>query len=175
VPFGEYLPFAGFFAQLGIHQFVPGTNGWAPGDGKRLVAPPGLPAFIALICYEAIFSGDLGADPARADYILNISNDEWFDGSIGPAKHAHHALLRAVESGLPMLRATNSGITFAADALGRVIARLAPYQPGFVDVDLPGKMEPTLFARYGNWPFLAALGIGLVLALLTRTRKPRRA
>ena len=74
-----------------------------------------------------------------------------------------------------MLRATNSGVTFAADPLGRVVARLAPYQPGFVDVDLPGKVESTPFARYGNWPFLAALGIGLVLALLTRTRKPRRA
>ena len=56
-----------------------------------------------------------------------------------------------------------------------MVARLAPYQPGFIDVELPGKVEPTLFARFGNWPFLGALGIGLVLALLTRTRKPRRA
>jgi apolipoprotein N-acyltransferase len=175
VPFGEYLPFAPFWKLFGITQFVPGTNGWAPGDGKRLVTPAGLPAFIALVCYEAIFSGDLGADPAKADYLLNISNDEWFDGSIGPAQHAHHALLRAVETGLPMLRTTNSGVTFAADPLGRIVGRLAPYQPGFVDVELPGKLEPTLFARYGNGPFLAALVLGLVIALLTRTRKPRRA
>ena len=175
VPFGEYLPFASFWKLFGITQFVPGTNGWAPGDGRRLVAPPGLPAFIALICYEAIFSGDLGADPAKADYILNISNDEWFDGSIGPAQHAHHALLRAVETGLPMLRATNSGVTFATDALGRVTAHLAPEQVGVLDVELPGKIEPTIFDRYGNWPFLGALGLGLLLALVTRTRKPRRA
>ena len=175
VPFGEYLPFAQFWKLFGITQFVPGTNGWAPGDGKRLVTPAGLPGFIALVCYEAIFSGDLGADPAKADYILNISNDEWFDGSIGPAQHAHHALLRAVETGLPMLRATNSGVTFAADPMGRIVSRLAPYQPGFVDVDLPGKLETTPFARYGNWPFLGALGVGLLLALITRSRKPRRA
>jgi len=175
VPFGEYLPFAGFWKLFGITQFVPGTNGWAPGDGKRLMSPPGLPAFIALVCYEAIFSGDLGADPARAGYILNISNDEWFDGSIGPAQHAHHALLRAVETGLPMLRATNSGVTFAADALGRLTAQLAPSQPGTLDVELPGRIAPPFFARFGNWPFLAILALGLVAALVTRTRKPRRA
>jgi apolipoprotein N-acyltransferase len=176
VPFGEYLPFAAFWKLFGISQFVPGTNGWAPGDGRRLVSPPGLPAFIALICYEAIFSGDLGADPERAEFILNVSNDEWFDGSIGPAQHAHHTLLRAVETGLPLLRATNSGVTFAADPLGRIIARLAPYAPGFVDVVPPRRLAGgTIFNRFGHLPFLAALALGLVLALVTRTRRPRRA
>lgn len=175
VPFGEYLPFAGFWKLFGITQFVPGTNGWAPGDGRRLVAPEGLPSFIALICYEAIFPGDLGADPAEADYLLNISNDEWFDGSIGPAQHGHHALLRAVESGLPLLRATNSGVTYAADAMGRVIGRLAPYETGRLDIDLSGRLEPTPFDRWGHWPFFGALLAGLALAVLTRTRRPRRA
>ena len=174
VPFGEYLPFAQFWRLFGISQFVPGTAGWAPGDGRRLVSPPDLPAFIALICYEAIFSGDLGADPAKAGFILNVSNDEWFDGSIGPAQHAHHALLRAVETGLPLLRSTNSGVTFAADPLGRVTAQLAPGQPGFVDVVPANPIEPTIFARYGNWPFLVLLALGVMLALLTRTRRPRK-
>ena len=137
---------------------MPGTAGWAPGDGRRLVTAPGLPSFIALICYEAIFSGDLGADPAKAGFILNVSNDEWFDGSIGPAQHAHHALLRAVETGLPMLRSTNSGVTFASDPLGRITAQLAPQQPGFVDVV----------------PFLAILAFGVALAIVTRARRPRK-
>lgn len=175
VPFGEYLPFAGFWRQFGITQFVPGTNGWAPGDGHRLVTPAGLPAFIALICYEAIFSGDLGADPGQAEYLLNISNDEWFDGSIGPAQHAHHALLRAVESGLPMLRATNSGVTFAADPLGRITNRLAPGEPAVLDVTLARKVASTPFDRFGNWPFLALVALGLLAALLTRNRGPGRA
>jgi apolipoprotein N-acyltransferase len=175
VPFGEYLPFAGFWRLFGITQFVPGTAGWAPGDGRRLVSPPGLPSFIALICYEAIFSGDLGADPAKAVFILNVSNDEWFDGTIGPAQHAHHALLRAVETGLPLLRSTNSGVTFAADPLGRVTAQLAPGQPGFIDVVPATPVEPTVFDRFGNWPFLALLALGVLAALLTRTRRPRKA
>jgi apolipoprotein N-acyltransferase len=175
VPFGEYLPFAGFWKLFGINQFVPGTNGWAPGDGRRLMSPAGTPAFIALICYEAIFSGDLGADPAKAEFILNISNDEWFDGSIGPAQHAHHALLRAVETGLPLLRATNSGVTFAADPLGRITAQLAPYEPGVLDVVPAQKIGETVFDRFGNWPFLGLTLLGIVLGVLTRTRKPRPA
>ncbi len=174
VPFGEYLPFASFWRLFGITQFVPGTAGWAPGDGRRLVSPPGLPSFIALICYEAIFSGDLGADHTQAGFILNVSNDEWFDGSIGPAQHAHHALLRAVETGLPLLRSTNSGVTFAADPLGRVTAQLAPGQPGFVDVVPANPIAPTVFDRFGNWPVLALLALGALLALFTRTRRPRK-
>jgi apolipoprotein N-acyltransferase len=175
VPFGEYLPFASFWKLFGIRQFVPGTNGWAPGDGKRLMSPPGMPSFIALICYEAIFSGDLGADPAEAQFLLNISNDEWFDGSIGPAQHAHHALLRAVETGLPLLRVTNSGVTFAADPLGRITASLAPYEPGVLDVVPANKIGETVFDRVGNWPFLIVVLLGMIAGLLTRTRRPRQA
>jgi apolipoprotein N-acyltransferase len=173
VPFGEYLPFADFWKLFGIRQFVPGTNGWAPGDGKRLMTPPGTPAFIALICYEAIFSGDLGADPAKAEFILNVSNDEWFDGSIGPAQHAHHALLRAVETGLPLLRVTNSGLTFAADPLGRITAQLAPYEPAVLDVVPKQKLAETIFDRFGNWPFLGLTLAGIILGIITRTRKPK--
>lgn len=174
VPFGEYLPFASFWKTFGITQFVPGTNGWAPGDGKRLMSPPGMPAFIALICYEAIFSGDLGADPAKAQFLLNISNDEWFDGSIGPAQHAHHALLRAVETGLPLLRVTNSGLTFAADPLGRVTDQLPPYQPGVLDVVPKQKIAETPFDRFGNWPFLIVVLVAIGLGIVTRTRPPKK-
>ena len=175
VPFGEYLPFASFWKLFGISQFVPGTNGWASGAGKRLMAPPGTPPFIALICYEAIFSGDLEADPSKAELILNISNDEWFDGSIGPAQHAHHALLRAVETGLPLLRVTNSGLTFAADPLGRITDSLPQYQPGVLDVVPKQKLSETPFDRYGNWPFLAVTLVGILLGVLTRTRRPKKA
>ncbi len=175
VPFGEYLPFQNFWKLFGIRQFVPGTNGWAPGDGKRLVTAANVPAFIALICYEAIFSGDLGADPAKAEFLLNISNDEWFLGSIGPAQHAHHALLRAVETGLPMLRATNSGVTFFADPLGRITAQLADGVPAVLDGVPAEKLAPTPFDRFGNLPFFAAVALGLVAAILSRTRRRRAA
>ncbi|WDR07040.1 apolipoprotein N-acyltransferase [Devosia rhodophyticola] len=103
VPFGEFLPFQGFFAQLGIKQFVPGADGWAHGDARRrLMSLPNMPPFLALICYEALFSGDLG-DTVQARYLLNITNDAWFDGSIGPAQHAQHARVRAVEEGMSLI------------------------------------------------------------------------
>src|SRR5690606_13217826 len=87
VPFGEYLPFSDFWKLFGIRQFVPGTNGWAAGDGRRLQEILGTPAFLALVCYEAVFPNDIG-EVSRAEFILNITNDAWFDGSIGPAQHA---------------------------------------------------------------------------------------
>lgn len=174
VPFGEYLPLASFWKMFGIRQFVPGTNGWAPGDGRRLMSPPDTPAFIALICYEAIFSGDLGADPDKAGFILNISNDEWFAGSIGPAQHAHHARLRAVETGLPILRATNSGLTMLIDPLGRIAAQLPPDEVGVLDVVPPEKLATTPFTRFGHWPFFGAILLGFVIAFLSRRRMNRQ-
>lgn len=174
VPFGEYMPFPEFFELFGIRQFVPGTNGWTAGDGRRLMSVPGTPAFLALVCYEAIFPGDIG-DPTRAEFILNITNDAWFDGSIGPAQHAQHARLRAVETGLPLLRAANTGITMAVDPLGRVTSRMAERQVGVLDVVPAQRLEgETLFVRLGNWPFFGALGLGLLLALWSAWRERRR-
>ncbi len=173
VPFGEYLPFPSFWRMFGINQFVPGTNGWAAGDGRRLLSPPGSPAFLALVCYEAVFPGDIG-DPSGAQFILNVTNDAWFMGSIGPAQHAHHARLRAVETGLPMLRAANTGVTLAIDPLGRVTARLAEDQVGVLDVvpaaPLPGG---TLFNRVGELPFWIAVVLG-ILGSVVVSRRPRR-
>ena len=176
VPFGEYLPFAGFWKQFGIRQFVPGTNGWQPGDGKRLVTVPGTPAFIALICYEAIFSNDLGANPADAQFLLNISNDEWFDGSIGPGQHAHHARLRAVETGLPMIRATNSGDSILVDPLGRITAQMPSLVPAVMDVVPANRLDGgTIFNRFGHLPFFTALALGFLIALVSRRRPAKKA
>jgi apolipoprotein N-acyltransferase len=174
VPFGEYLPFPEFFALFGIRQFVPGTNGWAAGTGRRLLRIPGTAPFLALICYEAVFSGDIG-QVDEAEFILNITNDGWFDGSIGAAQHAHHARLRSVETGLPMLRASNTGTTLIIDPLGRVTARLAERQVGLLDAVPANRLDgDTPFTRFGHWPFFAAAAAGLLFAagaaLLQRRR-----
>jgi apolipoprotein N-acyltransferase len=173
VPFGEYLPLSDFWKLFGIRQFVPGTNGWASGDGRRLQTPPGMPAFLALVCYEAVFPNDIG-DVSRAEFILNVTNDAWFDGSIGPAQHAHHARVRSAETGLPMLRASNTGTTIVVDPLGRVTARLAEQQVALVDAVPANRLEGgTIYSRYGDLPFFGVLGLGLLLSLFAAWRRRR--
>lgn len=173
VPFGEYLPFPEVFAAVGLRQFVPGATGWVAGDGRRLLNLPDGPAFLALICYEIIFSGDLGTEAASAEYLFNITNDSWFDGSIGPAQHAHHALIRAIEEGMPLVRTANSGLTFLADPFGRITASLAPGQAGVLDVVPAQRLETTHFSRLGYWPFWGAELFGFAIALLAARRRAK--
>ena len=173
VPFGEYLPLADFWKLFGIRQFVPGTNGWAPCNGRRLMTPPDTPPFLALVCYEAVFPGDIG-NPNEAEFILNVTSDAWFDGSIGPAQHGHHARVRSVETGLPMLRSSNSGVTMVVDPLGRVTARLAEQEVAVLDASLPERLsEPTIFTRLGDWSFFGALALGFLLSILAVWRERR--
>lgn len=177
VPFGEYLPFADFFARLGIKQFVPGADGWSAGDvRRRLMSLPAAPAPLVLVCYEIIFSGDLG-DVAGAQFLLNVTNDAWFDGSVGPAQHAHHARLRAVEEGMSLVRAANTGLTFATDPLGRITAQLAPGEMAALDVRPHQRLESTVFQSVRHWPFLIAVVAGILAGLVAsrggRKRRPQ--
>lgn len=175
VPFGEYLPFADFFARLGIKQFVPGADGWSPGDvRRRLMSLPAAPAPLVLVCYEIIFSGDLG-DVAGAQFLLNVTNDAWFDGSVGPAQHAHHARLRAVEEGMSLVRAANTGLTFATDPLGRITAQLAPGEMAALDVRPHQRLESTVFQSVRHWPFLIAVVAGILAGFVaSRGGRKRR-
>jgi apolipoprotein N-acyltransferase len=176
VPFGEYLPFSGFFRQLGITQFVPGAEGWSQGDVKRrLMSLPAAPAPLVLVCYEIIFSGDLG-EISGAQFLLNVTNDAWFDNSIGPAQHAHHARLRAVEEGMSLVRSANTGLTFATDPLGRITAQLAPGEMAALDVRPHERLGGTVFQSVRHWPFLIAVLAGILAGFVAsrqgRGRRP---
>lgn len=174
VPFGEFLPYGEFFSKLGIKQFVPGAEGWGHGDARRrLMSLPGTPPFLAVICYEILFSGDLG-DTAGAQFLFNITNDAWFDGSIGPAQHAHHARVRAVEEGMSLVRAANSGLTFATDPLGRITAELPPLQMAALDVRPHERLASTVFSQVRHWPLLIALMAGLLISVVAARRGKRR-
>ncbi|MBF0680527.1 MAG: apolipoprotein N-acyltransferase [Devosia sp.] len=174
VPFGEYLPFQEFFSRFGLKQFVPGADGWAHGDRRRrLMGLPGAPAALILVCYEILFSGDLG-DTAGAQYLLNVTNDAWFDGSVGPAQHAHHARLRAVEEGMSLVRAANSGLTFVTDPIGRITAQLAPQQMAALDARPHQKLPTTIFAQIRHWPLVIAIIAGLLISFVASRRGRRR-
>lgn len=173
VPFGEFLPFGDLLAQLGIRQFVPGASGWSEGDvRRRVMALPASPAPVVLICYEILFSGDLG-DVAGGQYLLNVTNDAWFDRSIGPAQHAHHARLRAVEEGMSLIRAANTGLTFATDPLGRITGQLNPGEMAVLDVRPHERLPGTPFQTLRHWPLVIAIALGLLIGLIgaRRSRK----
>ncbi|MGH7187960.1 MAG: apolipoprotein N-acyltransferase [Acetobacteraceae bacterium] len=152
VPFGEYQP---EWLPLPI-QVVPG-GGFKAGPGPRTLRVPGLPPFGPLICYEAIFSGQI-IGRLRPDWLVNITNDAWFGNTAGPRQHLAAARMRAVEEGLPLLRAANTGISAAFTARGREIGRLAWGRRGFLMVRLPGHLAATLYARFGlAFPALLAV------------------
>ncbi len=180
VPFGEYLPFENLLNSLGIKQFVFGSDGWSAGLSRRLMGvlgannSIGAASFLPLICYEAIFSANLGKAIDEADFILNLTNDGWFDGSIGPAQHFHHVKIRSIEEGKSLVRVANSGISALIDPLGRVRAKLNAGEMGILDVAPPLPIEKTIFAKYRNYPFLIALLLGFTLLILQKTRQKKK-
>jgi apolipoprotein N-acyltransferase len=167
VPFGEYQP---DWIPIGI-QVVPG-GGFARGPGPVTLHIPGVPPVGPLICYEAIFPGQVVDENDRPDWMVNVTNDAWFGTSTGPRQHLAAARLRAVEEGLPLLRAANTGITAAFDSKGHEITRIQMERAGFRTVTLPGKLSRTVFARFGLvLPGALAAGLlGLGLAMRWRRR-----
>lgn len=158
VPFGEYLPFEGFLRAVGLAQLAPYDEGFRPGEGPATIAAGG-PPFAALICYEAIFPGRLYPKGERPEWIATVTNDSWFGDSAGPRQHFDQARLRAIESGLPMARSANSGISGIIDGTGRVQAKISLYEAGVVETRLPAALPTTLYARFGDLFFwLMTLG-----------------
>ncbi len=154
VPFGEYVP-----DWLPLAVWVMPGGGFAPGPGPATLAIPGLPPVGPLICYEAIFTGQIVSPAQRPAWLVNITNDAWFGNSSGPRQHLAAARLRAVEEGLPLMRAANTGITAGFDARGHELARIGLDQSGVLTIALPGAEPATLYARIG-------LSLPLVLSLL---------
>jgi apolipoprotein N-acyltransferase len=131
-----------------------------------------------LICYEAIFSAEIVDRTDRPEWLVNITNDAWFGNSTGPRQHLAAARMRAVEEGLPLLRAANTGISAAFDAHGHELGRIGMQTSGSLSVRLPGALPPTPYARFGLWvPAMAgfvALGTGLAARRITsRSRSIR--
>jgi apolipoprotein N-acyltransferase len=117
-----------------------------------------------LVCYEAIFPDHIVPAGTRPRWIVNVTNDGWFGRSIGPYQHLAQVRMRAVEQGLPVARAANTGVSAMIDSLGRVVKHSELLIPGKVDARLPKALEPTLYARAGIVPAIVLLGLVLLLA-----------
>jgi apolipoprotein N-acyltransferase len=168
VPYGEYLPMRPLMSSLGLSRLAPGDEDFNPGPGPRTVDLPGWGKVGFQLCYEIIFSGHVVDERNRPDFIFNPSNDAWF-GAWGPPQHLAQAQLRAAEEGLPIIRATPTGISAIIDGRGQIERKLGLHQAGVIDGYLPpAAPQPTLFAQLGNiLPLLLAAllligGIALV-------------
>ena len=149
VPFGEYVPLR---SVLGLDKLTPGKMDFSAGPGLVTWSLPGLPPVSPLICYEVIFPGRVAAAGPRPSWLLNITNDAWFGTSSGPYQHFASARIRAVEEGLPLVRAANTGISAVVDGYGRVLVRLGLNEVGVLDSVLPQPVARLpWYARLSPW------------------------
>ena len=170
VPYGEYLALRWLLEPLGASRLVAGSIDFIPGPGPRTVdfGPWGKAGM--QICYEIIFAGEVVDRAHRPDYIFNPSNDGWF-GTFGPPQHVAQARMRAIEEGLPVLRATVNGISAVIDAHGVVRAHLpTSFTGGRIDAVIPRALPPTPFALFGNPLSLGWAGLFIALSMLVRRR-----
>jgi len=173
VPFGEYLPFQNWMERLGFEQLTRIQGGFIPGTVRRTMAIPGAPRALPLICYEAIFPAGIVSRDDRPGWIVNLTNDGWFGISTGPYQHLEQARMRAIEQGLPVVRAANSGISATIDPLGRFVARLGLGIEGVLDSPLPAPNPPTPYARLGDAPIAVIIAVALIFVVLRRPAKRR--
>jgi apolipoprotein N-acyltransferase len=167
VPFGEYVPL--HQALPFISKFTPGLMDLSAGPGPRTLHLPGLPPVGPLICYEAIFPGQVVDSGDRPQWLLNITNDGWYGVSAGPHQHFVSARLRAVEEGLPVVRAANTGISGVIDPFGRVLSQTRLGEAAVLDVDLPQPLaELTPYARWGDRATAVLLTMVALVTLAAR-------
>jgi apolipoprotein N-acyltransferase len=150
VPFGEYLPGEAWLSRFGLQKLTGIDGSFTPGDGPRRLALPGAGTLTPLICYEILFPGEV-VGAVRPDWLVNVTDDSWFGPWAGPRQHLLVARVRAIEEGLPVARAANTGISAIIDPLGRITRRLGLNQTGTVDGLLPAAIAPTPYSRIGDW------------------------
>ncbi len=170
VPLGEYVPAKPLLTALGLARLVPGDLEFLPGPGPQTLELPGFPAAGMQICYEIIFPGAVVDRGNRPQWIVNVSNDAWY-GPSGPPQHLAQARLRAIEEGLPVARATPTGISAMVDASGAVVAAVPFGKAGVAVSLLPPARAAGPFARFGALTTLAFGAVLLGLALWVGRRK----
>lgn len=171
VPFGEYLPFQAMLESIGLEQITRQHGGFAAGKTRAPLHIPGLPSFLPLICYEIIFPSQLQLGDERPQFLLNITNDGWFGHSSGPYQHLHQARMRAIEEGLPILRAANTGISAIIDSHGKSVQFLPLGKRGSIEGNLPQVIESTLYSQFRDIPFLVVILCSILMITISKKYK----
>lgn len=173
VPFGEYMPADKLMGAIGFKALVHVGEGFTSGPPPKPMSVPGLPPVQPLICYESLFPSFIADDRPRPDWIANVSNDAWFGKTSGPWQHLNLASYRAIEEGLPMIRATPTGVSAVVDAYGRPLARLSQGDKGVIDAELPSPAASPFYRVLRDWPFfmVAFTILATNAAILMRYKK----
>lgn len=175
VPFGEYLPMGQLMGRLGVRSLVHVPADFSAGPTPAPIDIPGAPRAQPLICYESLYPGFTPGANDRPGWIVNVSNDAWFGRTSGPLQHLNLASYRAIETGLPVVRATPTGVSAMIDPWGRIIAdaRLDPGEGGVIDAWLAQPAAITPYGRFGDGMFWLAVIASLALVPFRPRLQPR--
>ena len=165
VPFGEYVPLEHVLRRFGVSEVVEMPGGFTAGTTRRSLTVRENFNILPLVCYEAIFPAEMAYDGPPVDAIINVTNDAWYGNSPGPYQHFRQAQLRAVEQGLPLVRAANNGLSGIVDPYGRIIDALALNAVGVVDATLPTKVRLPLGEEIIQLQFWIVIGMVLIATL----------
>lgn len=167
LPIGEAMPFTSLIPALA--KIDVGQAEWTPGPVPQpliLETAAGHFPFSGLICFESILSAQARDSVRRGSRCLMVlTNDGWFGRTAGPRQHTALALLRAVESDVPVIRCANNGISFLADGQGRILQKLDLGQRGYIVADIEPGTGATAYVRWGAWPLFGFLCAFFLLAL----------
>ncbi len=170
VPFGEFIPGGGLMESIGLHSLSTALESMSPGQSGAVPNLPSLPPVSMQICYEIIFPGftsrSLPQNGESPSWILNLSNDSWYGNSTGPRQHINQARYRAIEEGLPVIRATSGGISGVIDAYGRQINRLGLGEQGVIDALLPRPIAATVYKLRVNYIILLLIIFLLIVCVV---------
>jgi apolipoprotein N-acyltransferase len=168
VPYGEYVPYESILASLGITEAIAMPGGFTAASSRSLLTLPSGALLYPLICYEAIFPGEIGPDVERTSAILNVTNDGWFGATPGPYQHFQQARLRAVENGMFLIRGANTGISAVVDPFGRVVQGLGYNQKGVINASIGGKYILYWSNSSRRWYFWLVVAFMSLIAVSSR-------
>ncbi len=168
VPFGEYVPFENVLRHFGVDNLISLPGGFSPAATRDAITLPSGQKLYSFICYEIIFPGEVPADIDTSTAIVNVTNDGWFGNTPGPYQHLQQARVRAVETGLPVIRAANTGISAIIDPMGRIVAGKNLGQKGIIDSTLSGRSTGVVTTDMRQIHFWLLFGLLLVCSLVAR-------
>ena len=148
VPFGEYIPFESFLRGLISFFDMPMSN-MTRGDSPKHMNV-GYGSFLPLVCFDIVFGEMVRKDVKSSDYLINVSNDTWFGNSFGPYQHLEISRIRSIENNIPIVRATNDGISALIDSKGTIVDYMGKGTSGILHVKLVPTDVRTFYTKYGN-------------------------